>query len=103
MKTKAILCTLACLLGVSTGIQAALPIEYTITDMAFSPGSFCEAHAINDAGQVVGTSANLAFLYKDGVTTYLGTVGGPWSDANGINNAGHVAGTISGGYGSFLA
>jgi probable HAF family extracellular repeat protein len=53
------------------------------------------AHAINDAGQITGTTKDLtwmAFLYSDGGFTDLGTLSGSRSFGTGINNAGQVVG-----------
>ncbi len=55
-------------------------------------GSFHQASAINDAGQVVGTSNSHAFLYRRGMMQDLGTLGGTDSIAHGINNSGQVVG-----------
>jgi probable HAF family extracellular repeat protein len=43
-------------------------------------GSFHGARAINDAGQVVGTSNSHAFLYRRGMMQDLGTLGGTRSE-----------------------
>jgi probable HAF family extracellular repeat protein len=60
-----------------------------------------QAAAINDLGQVVGTSsvrgANFIkaspFMYFNGVMTDLGSLGGDYADARDINNQGWVIGT----------
>jgi probable HAF family extracellular repeat protein len=66
-------------------------------DLGTFGGPTSEAHAINNAGQVVGY-ANLAdgsphaFLWSEGSMRDLGTLGGANSWARGINDAGQVVG-----------
>jgi probable HAF family extracellular repeat protein len=60
------------------------------------------AYGINDAGEVVGTSAtasgsNHAFLYSNGVMQDLGTGGKNFSGAFAINDAGQVVGEFGDG------
>lgn len=50
------------------------------------------ATALNESGQVVGSSGGRAFLYSGGVTSDLGTLGGNNSTAYGINNNGQIVG-----------
>ena len=49
---------------------------------------------INSQGHIVGNvgTPTLAFLYKDGNLTYIGTLGGLESRARGINNSGQIVG-----------
>jgi probable HAF family extracellular repeat protein len=79
---------------------------YTITDLGGLSGTkFANATSINDSGQIVGISADHAFLWENGVLTDLGTLGGSLSAANSINNRGQVAGesnTVSGEMHAFL-
>jgi probable HAF family extracellular repeat protein len=71
-----------------------------LTDLGTFGGSG-EAHALNDAGEVVGWSydsqgAAISFLWRNGVMTNLGTVDGdPCSAADGINSKGQVVGESS--------
>jgi probable HAF family extracellular repeat protein len=83
-----------CLLLLSARGQAT----YTVTDLGTLGGSFSQAYAVNNRGQVVGWSltndgaAQHAFLYTGGQMLDLGTFGGSYSAAFGINNRGQVVG-----------
>jgi probable HAF family extracellular repeat protein len=61
-------------------------------------GSYSAANAINDLGQVTGyaeTNANgdyAAYIYQNGVMSFLSTLGGSYAQGYAINNAGMVAG-----------
>lgn len=67
-------------------------IRYSVTRIADN----ATATAINNLGQVVGYGVvdgdSRAFLYANGATQYLGTLGGDASGAWGINAAGQIAG-----------
>ena len=73
------------------------------TDLGSLGGKDSVAAAINDGGQIVGTSATRArdelggwifhgFVWQNGTMTDLGTLGGPGSAAYAINDRGQVAG-----------
>jgi len=82
----------------------------TLGGAAERGGPRATAQAINDRGQVVGSSETAsgdthAFLWQDGVMTDLGTLGGASSRASDINNRGQVVGigsTASGADRAFL-
>jgi probable HAF family extracellular repeat protein len=63
--------------------QKKAPPHYTVTDLGTLGGTFSEAVGINDKSSVVGFSTppgdqNVhAFLWRKGVITDLGTLGGP--------------------------
>lgn len=83
---------------------ASAEIRYTVTDLLTVGGTWwIEAHAINNAGQVVGRyptntspiSYARAFVWENGTMTALGTLGGNISLAKDINEAGVIAGYAS--------
>jgi probable HAF family extracellular repeat protein len=76
------------------GGPSAPAYQYLITDLGGLPGSTDnEPSAINNIGEVVGVSANHAFLYSGRTMTDLGTLGGFLSSyASGINNSGQIVG-----------
>jgi probable HAF family extracellular repeat protein len=72
---------------------AAAQTSYTVTDLGtLSGASSAKVADINKFGQIVGTSANHAFLWSNGVMTDLGTLGGSVSMAYSINDSGVVVG-----------
>ena len=91
MRHFAIFSAIATSLLYSAISWGAPPPNYVITDLG--PG---EANAINDLGQVAGTSAatgtDRGYLYYAGTTTDLGTLGGAICRGIGINSAGQVVG-----------
>jgi probable HAF family extracellular repeat protein len=90
--------------GQATGINSSGQVSGTVWNngtshgVIWSGGSSVDlgantsAAAINDAGQVAGSS-NQAFLYQNGAVTNLGTLsGGDWTLAEGLSGNGGVAG-----------
>src|SRR5207247_2146751 len=87
-----------------TAPPSSPPSEFMIIDLGTLPGgSSSTASAINDAGQVVGSSQISvagsaewqAVLWDDGMMTDLGVPGGGWLTflPEAINNGGQVVGT----------
>jgi probable HAF family extracellular repeat protein len=59
---------------------------YVVTDLGIAPAR------LNDAGQVAGVAGGHAAVWRGGVVSDLGTLGGTTSAARGINNLGDVVG-----------
>jgi probable HAF family extracellular repeat protein len=68
---------------VGLAAQAPTPVRYAVTDLGGLGGTFAWASGINNNGLVEGSShlsgdvATRAFLWRNGVMTDLGTLGGP--------------------------
>jgi probable HAF family extracellular repeat protein len=80
------------LVAANSGSRAVLWRNGAKTDL--TPGvQGSSAEAINDAGQIVGTTNHgMAFLWQNGVTTNLGHLGGGGSFGADLNNAGQAVG-----------
>ena len=84
--------------GLRTAETQTTPSYYKVQDLGTLGGSHSWVSAMNDSGEVVGSSNlagdqnNHAFLYKDGKMTDLGTLGGTSSVAKGINKSSQVVG-----------
>lgn len=53
----------------------------------------CVTYGLNDHGQLVGNEDHQAFVWENGVFTFLGFLGPPgWTHANAINNSGVTVG-----------
>jgi len=89
----------------STGVERIIASSevaapaYSIIVLPTLGGPFIEAHDINDVGQVTGRSTfdgswtPHAFLYTDGMSADIGTLGGPWSEGLALNNSSEVVGS----------
>ena len=69
-------------------------------DLGTLNGGYSYAYEINESGQVVGNSNNIAFLYEDGVMYDLNTLvdlpsGWVLRSAEDINENGDIVGTAS--------
>jgi probable HAF family extracellular repeat protein len=84
-------------LDTDTPRAADAPGPYVLTDLGTLGGLSAQAHDINEAGEVVGSSTSStfrshAFLWRDGSMTDLGTIGGNHSEAVALSDTGHVVG-----------
>ncbi len=79
-------------------LNPSLAAGVTITELGTLGGTFSDAVAINDRGQVVGVSHTAsgdlhAFFWDRGTMTDLGTLGGTFGRAVAVNARGQVAGS----------
>jgi len=96
-------CLLAAFLVLAIPICTTASPAYKITNLQTLGGTYARANAINDSGQIVGTSkrsngAFSAFLYSNGGIQDLGGLGdysgyNHYSEANAIHNLGQVVGS----------
>ena len=78
-------------------LVAAPQTRYRVTDLGNLGGVYTSGFRINNAGQVVGQSADASgiyrpFLWEAGSMTDLGSLGGAYGSASGINESGQVVG-----------
>jgi probable HAF family extracellular repeat protein len=79
------------------GYRAFLWTDGHLTDLGNLGATYSVAYALNNSGQVVGSSGTKekdehAFLYSDGQMIDLGTLGGTTSTARSINASGQITG-----------
>ena len=95
MKRTVFVLVLAALAGFDVSARAKVG-AWSIAPLGMLPGAtFSEATAINDRGEIVGSSGSdtsHAVLWRDGEIIDLGTLGGASSRAWGINDRGQVVG-----------
>lgn len=104
---------LPCLLLLSTLSALCTAQSYTITDLGTLPNdNWSQGQSINASGQSTGASGNYqtetdgAFVFRNGMLTNLGSLGGKAAIGNGINASGEVAGysqNATGAYRAFIS
>jgi probable HAF family extracellular repeat protein len=102
---------LICAVLVALAARAASAQTYTITDLgSLGANQPTMAHAINNAGQITGSSnlnagTSHAFLFSGGTLTDIGSLGGPAAIGFSVNSSGNAVGyseLSSGQYRGFL-
>lgn len=103
MRSVVLLAVALTLLGATvaldgSGAAAGAEARWIVTDLGSCPSYNCWATmAINERGQVVGTSGEIAFLWQKGKRISLGRLrGDTWSAAVAINERGQVVGWSGG-------
>lgn len=89
--------------GINAPQHAFLYSNGTTIDIAPAGTGNSQGYAINDSGQVAGTSFSIVnnapqqrgFIYSNGVSTTIGTLGGTYSAAYAINASGQMTGISS--------
>ncbi len=94
MKSAPAFRSIALLFSLALGLSTASGQRYQVTDLGVVPGQqLSRSAAINQQGQVAGSSQSFASRYTNGVQESLGTLPGGTSSAGlAINNLGAVAG-----------
>jgi probable HAF family extracellular repeat protein len=101
MVLKSLISKITLILSISVALavfaRPAPAATYIVTNLGTLGGTSSQAHDINEAGQIVGSSPRAdglrrAFLWQDGVMTDLGTLSGSESWGYGINESGQIAG-----------
>lgn len=90
----------ALVLGLSAALAAPAVLADPLYSATFLPANFT-AYGIGNDGSVVGSGANAdglgrAFVWKDGTTTFLPTLGGPSAYATAIDGGIVVGASLSG-------
>jgi probable HAF family extracellular repeat protein len=97
MKARAFsLCIATLWLG--SAMASDVGVRYQVIDLGTLGGGYSVANSVNDAGQVVGSSANAqnrqcAYVYRNGHMVALPSLSQPSDTARSINSLGQVTGT----------